>query len=300
MAEGWEVVATIRCVMKHILPKVLYGFCYLQRSDHSQPQVDTRGYRQYNDGWVTSQVSKPAGESMISHSRQTIHMGINFVFSPVPVINRHSHIRFQQGLMDAGVDFKTTSLNQGEILVIRENPSQLNIRVASLDQPPAAQFLVVAPHLGCDVEVFAREVDAVLRAFEATWPSNRRQVLSCDSTFRDLFETSAKHAFQELWEMRLGQSSSSLDVLGRPVLGGGLRFVMPNTSDDPEPMQVEVKIESYLQDTKKLFIETEFKWLAPTPQGAPFDPSGRLKQIDNYVENQVVSFVEGGSSDGGQ
>jgi len=238
--------------------------------------------------------SKSLGESMISHSRQTIHMGINFLFSPVPVINRQSHIRFQQSLIETGVDFKTTSLNQGEIVVNREEPSRLNIRVAALGQPPAAQILIVAPHWGCDVVVFTKEVEAVLRALESTWPSRRRQVLSCDATFRDLYETSAEHAFQELWEMRLGQSESALKVLGRPVLGGGLRFVMPANLDDPEPLQVEVKIESYLQDTKKIFIETQFAWPAPTPRGTPFDPEKRLSMIDRYVENEVVSFLEGG------
>jgi hypothetical protein len=232
-------------------------------------------------------------------SRQTIHMGINYLFNPVPVINRQSHLRFQQGLFDEGIDFKTTSLKEPVITVIREEPSRLEVKIAALGQP-TGQFLVVAPQSGCDVEVFVREVEAILRAFESTWPSRRRQVVTTDATFRDLYETTAEHAFQEIWEMRLGQSAQELERLGQPVLGGGLRFVMPAQSEDSEGSQgqvkqVEVKIESFLRDTKKIFVETQFTWPQPSTPGAPFDPSGRLRQVDSYVENEVVSFLLGGS-----
>jgi hypothetical protein len=109
-----------------------------------------------------------------------------------------------------------------------------------------------------------------------------------------LYETSAEHAFQELWEMRLRQPPDSLAVLGRPVLGGGLRFVMPPQPDDPEPVQIEVKIESFLRDTKKIFVETQFAWPSPMSPGAPF-PVNRLEQVNKYIEESVISFITGGS-----
>jgi len=232
---------------------------------------------------------------MIPHSRQTIHMGINYVFSPVPVINRLSFIRFQQNLMDRGIDFTTTILNEPEIVIIRDKPTRLEIRVVSLSQQPVAQFVVVAPHLGCDLEPFVKEVEAVVEAFDRTWQSAKRQVISCDSTFRDLYETSEDHAFKEIWEVRLGQSANELQPFGRRVLGGGLRFVMPPQPEDPEPVQIEVKVESFLKDTHKLFIETQFTWPSPMQPGEPFDPKARLSQVDNYIEHEVKSFLLGGA-----
>ena len=150
--------------------------------------------------------------------------------------------------------------------------------------------------MGCSLDLLTREAEAAVRAFEATWGKERRQIISSDAAFRDLYETSAEHAFQELWEQRLGQSAQSLAILGRPVLGGGLRFVMPPLPDEVEPLQIEVKIESFLRDTKKLFVETQFAWPAPTSPGAPFDPAGKLKQLDDYIEHVVTSFLVGGTA----
>ncbi|MCL7452448.1 MAG: hypothetical protein M8467_05310 [Anaerolineae bacterium] len=232
---------------------------------------------------------------MLSHTRQQIHMGINYLFSPIPVINRHSLLRFQQNLVNQGIDFGTASLSEPELTVIRDRPNRLEIKIAALGQPPLAQFLVVSPQVGCDVAMFRRDVEAVLRAFESTWESPRRQVISCDATFRDLYETSAEHAFQEIWEVQLGQPAEALMVFGRPVLGGGLRFVMPPQQDDPEPVTIEVKIESYLRDTKKLIIETQFTWPSPSQPGMPFEPASRLRQVDDYVETQVTEFLMGGA-----
>jgi hypothetical protein len=192
-----------------------------------------------------------------------------------------------------GIDFAKVAFEEREIAVIREIPTRLEIKVATIGPPAVGQLLIVAPHPG-SLDLFAKEVEAIVRAFDSTWPAKKRQIISCDATFRDLFEASAGHAFQELWETRLHQSLDSLAVLGRPVLGGGLRFVLPPLPDEPEPVQIEVKIESLLRDTKKIYVETQFKWPQPMPPEAPLDPSSRLKQIDKYIEGEVLSFIMGG------
>ncbi|MFQ5794963.1 MAG: hypothetical protein ACE5JP_07935 [Candidatus Bipolaricaulia bacterium] len=228
-------------------------------------------------------------------SRQIIYMGINFVMSPMPTIDMQSNLNFQQSLVKQGIDFTKAELKEREIVVVREALARLEIKVAAVSPPSIGQLLIVAPRR--DLTLFAKEAQAIVEAFDSTWPAKNRQVISSDATLRDLYETSAEHAFQELWEMHLGQSRAALSALGRPVLGGGLRFVMPPQPDDSEPVQIEVKIESFLRDTRKIYVETQFKWPQPMPPGTPLDPENRLNQVNDYVKSEVISFIVGGSHD---
>jgi len=231
---------------------------------------------------------------MYPESRQIIHMGINFIVSSMPVLNDQSKLGFQESLHAYGIDFAQVKYGDSEILVRREAPTRLDIKVAAGGGASLGQLLILAPHPGRDLVLFAKEAEATVKAFESTWPAEKRQLISCDATFRDLFETTSEHAFKELWEERLGQSSDVLAVLGRPVLGGGLRFVMPPQPNEPEPVQIEVKIESFLKNTRKIYVETQFKWPQPKAPGEPLNPTSRLKQVDEYIETEILSFMTGG------
>jgi hypothetical protein len=203
-------------------------------------------------------------------------------------------LRFQQSLATSGIDFSHVELKEREIVIIREASPRLEIKIAALPGAPLGQLLIVSPDPRCDVRLFAKDVEAIIQALEATWTIPNRQIISSDVTIRDLYESSSEHAFQELWEGRLKQPPDSLARLGRPVLGGGLRFVMPPVSDEPDPHQIEVKIESFLRDSKKVFVETQFTWTVPAFPSAPWDAQKRLEQVDRYVEDQVETFIVGG------
>lgn len=234
---------------------------------------------------------------MNQNSRQTIHMGINFVFSPMVSISRSSYIDFQKALLSECIELNATNLKEEqEIFIKRDKPSNLEVRVMAPNPPAIGQLLIVSPQPSHDLTMFIQEVEAICAAFDKTWPkpAKNRQIIGSDVTLRVLFETGKKHAFQEIWEERLKQSEESLHALGRPVLGGGLRFVMPPIPSDAPPVEIEVKIESFLRDTKKIFVETQFKWPAPTEPGKSFDPRTRLEKVNNYLETEVVSFIQGG------
>ncbi len=231
---------------------------------------------------------------MKPESRLTIHAGANFILVPMPpVIDKQSRLRFQELLEDVNIPITHASYGEKEISLKRENPYPLEIRVI-LVGPQIGQLLIVAPELGGrSIGGVGKEAEDVVRAFTETWAFPQRQILSCDATIRDLYDTTRDHAFQELWEGRLKQSPEAFQIFGRPVLGGGLRFVMPNVEDGS---QIEVKIESWLRDTSKLFIETQFAWPNPQKPGNPIDPEIRLNQVDNYIQNEVVKFVMEGQS----
>lgn len=225
-------------------------------------------------------------------TRQTIYMGINFIFTPMPGLDRKTLNAFQNALDNAGVEFKNAEqTNERQITVTRETPTPLNISISAI--PPAlGQLIVISPRQGSTMEMFIKEIEAVINAYGLTWPVPG-QVIHTDATFRDLFESTGLHAFQELWEDRLKQPKQALNPLGRPVLGGGLRLVMPPQPNDPTPTQIEVKIESYLQDSRKFFIETTLAWPQSLPPGVNLNPQLKLKQLDEYIEKSVLVFARG-------
>lgn len=227
-------------------------------------------------------------------TRDNIHVGINFIVNPTPTIDPQSYIGFQQSLTEQRIHF-SRSEREPSIVVIREKPAPLEVKVGTVSGSPLGQLLIVAPYPGCDFTLFGVDAESVVEAFETTWPSEKRQIISCDATFRDLYLTSSEHAFRELWETLLKQPPQMLAGLGRPVLGGGLRFVMPPQPGDSEPVQVELKIESFLRDTQKVFVETQFKWPQPLPPGTPLDPRNRLIQVNEYIESKVIPFITGES-----
>jgi len=210
---------------------------------------------------------------------------------PAPVVTKLQSLAFQQAVITNGLDFTKVDNPQHRITLTREQPSPLQISVVGDNQ--VGQLLVVAPNPQGSHELFIQEAEAALTAFQSVWSDPGRQVIKSDATIRCLYETTSQHAFQELWETRLGQEGQSLKAFERPIRGGGLRFVMDALPGDTQPAQVEVKIESFLRDTSKIFVETQFTWPKPTEPGEHFDVRGRLQQMTEYINNQVAAFLTG-------
>ena len=233
---------------------------------------------------------------MKKYSEQLIHIGINFLTLPGVTISNQSCLQFQQQINLCGLEFSKVEKNPDntQIAIVRESPSPLRIFV-SVQQPPVAQLTIIAPYPKTTIELFIYEVEAVLSAYEATWPAESRKMVHSDGAIRELLEASGEftHAFQELWERRLNQSADSLKIFGKPIRGGGLRFVLDPLQTDTDPVQIEVKIESYLQDTKKIFVETIFNWFAETG----IDPNERINSMDKFVKDHVYKFILGETND---
>lgn len=220
-----------------------------------------------------------------------IHAGINFIFSPAPDTSQRKGLDLQRALIENGVDVAEAKYPNSDIVVLCKHPVIAEIKMAQVG-PNVGQFLIVASHHPGSVNIFGQQAASIVRAFRDTWPdiAKNLQLVTCDTTLRFLYETEAEHAFGELWETRLGQSPRALHSLGS-VLGGGLRFVIPPMSSQQDPHMTEVKIESFLQDTSKLFVETLFKW-EPISQNNSLDPERRLRDVNEYIENQVAEFMD--------
>lgn len=225
-------------------------------------------------------------------SRKFIHMGINYIFPTVPVIDKRHLIDFQSSLVDRGIEYTSATEKEHQIEVVRQPQAPLQVTVAALQPQPLGQLLVLAsPARERRLQDFIADAESVVDAFEATWPATRRELIKCDAALRVLYQTDAGHAFQELWEQWLGQPPLSPETFGRPVLGGGLRFVVPEAEDELDLPQIEIKIESYLRNARLIFVETQFVWPQPKLQGTGFDVASRMQLLNNYERQQVQGFV---------
>lgn len=220
-----------------------------------------------------------------------IHAGINFIFLPQAPVGSRKGIEFQAALLEQGIDIAKTQTGQDTLVLATVEPTEVVIQVTELDAN-IGQLLIVGSGRPGSVDLFGQQVEAIMKAYEIAFPTQKRQLISSDVTLRFLYETHTDHAFRELWERRLGQSRESLSTLGGPILGGGLRFVVPHQIETAEPCLVEVKIESFLGDTSKLYVETIFKWdLKGTPDTA-VNAGQRLASVDRFVEENVGAFMD--------
>jgi len=228
---------------------------------------------------------------MKTQSRVIVHAGINFISIPVPLVVPQTLLAFQQAVMTHGLEYNRVEAPKNTISLLRDAPYPLQITV-SAHESQVGQLLILTPQPKGSLDLFIQEAEAAIQAYESVWIVPNRQIVHADATIRQLYETTSQHAFQELWENRLGQSSQALSAFGRPIRGGGLRFVMEPVAEDL-PAQIEVKIESFLLDTTKIFVETQFTWPALSTPQSSFNARERIEKMNSYIETNVQSFISG-------
>lgn len=223
----------------------------------------------------------------------SIYFGVNWLFAPSPNLDGPHLRRFQNVLGEKGVEFThTDASNQGMGVFARVQNSPIEVRVAAQSGAPVGQFTIIAANPGRTLEDFQEEAEVLCAAFAAVWDGSF-QVVARDCTIRHLYSVDNPHAFQYLWVTRFGQDESDLGMLGRPVLGGGLRLVMPPTEGEDDPKQVEVKIESFLPDSRKLYVDVQMAWPKPAAPNAPMAPRALLAAVHEYATTEVVNFIKG-------
>lgn len=227
---------------------------------------------------------------MLSETRTSLHYGINFVVAPAPMLEQQRFLRFQQELAIKNVEFQHSEQRkrQGFTLIAAE-PQPLEVKILEVG-PQVGQLLVLSPNPRVQLNAFIEYAEIICETFRLVW-REAVQILTHDVTIRHLYQSEGDHAFKYLWEKRLGQHEKGLSSLGRPVLGGGLRLVMPPPEGETDGTQVEVKIESFLRDSKMLFIETQFVWPRPVSIDVGFKPRVLLEQVERFATNEVVNFV---------
>lgn len=228
---------------------------------------------------------------MKTSNRKIIHLGINFLTIPRPIISQQTVLSFQQAIINNGLEYSRVDQIPEKLSIIRNSPSPLEISVISSNQP-LGQIIVIAPEPKTPLDLFMKEACAAIASFNNVWGDPNRKIIGGDSTLRELIETTSQHAFQELWESRLGQQAKSLAVFNRPIRGGGLRFVLDPEPNAQQSSQMEVKVESYLKDSTKIFVEVQSGWHYQNPQ-SDFDVEDKLGEVESFLEKKVHKFLSG-------
>lgn len=231
-------------------------------------------------------------EGLNRESKQSIYFSVSYILAHEWPSNAVERLDFQKALAEQQLDFPQTYVGVRDFRLTRKEPSPLQVKTASLG-PRVSNITISAERPTYSLDLFCKEADAVCDAYKETWLKGGCQILQCAATIRHLYSC-GNHAFKYLWEGRLGQKPEDFHYLGkRPVLGGGLRLVMPPIKEPSEPVQIEIKIESFFQESKKMFIETVFVWPQPRllPKDKKFDPEFRLKKVEKYAISKVYDFV---------
>jgi hypothetical protein len=227
------------------------------------------------------------------NSKTTSHFSLQYLLAGPWRPERAKTVDFQKSLLDNGLDFSQTNLNANAFTLTRQQPSALQVKLES-PGPQVMTIQVLAQDPQYDLELFCRDGQAACDSFQQTWPGEHYQVLKATAKVHHLYSLQS-HAFKYLWEKRLGQAPSDFQILGkRPVAGGGLRLLMPPHSvDGVEPVSIEVRIESFLRETNKLFIETVFTWPKPSiiNKDQRFNPEELMNSVEAFAANEVWDFV---------
>jgi len=224
-------------------------------------------------------------------SRRSHHFGINYVVAKAWTQDFKKILDFEKALLENKIENLTRNINKTFLELARKEESHLRIRIASLG-PDVSNVLVTSSKPTSDLNFFIEEAEAIYDAYRKTWIENKLcQIVRCDATIRHLYSCT-EHAFKYLWETRLGQKENDFKYLGgRPILGGGLRLVLPAIQvSDPV---IEIKIESFFEAIQEMFIETQFVWPQPRLLKATekFDPGLRLTSVEQYAVKEVCDFI---------
>lgn len=227
---------------------------------------------------------------MNKQNRVLLHAGVNFVIAPAAEYNKADSLRFQAQLESQGVETSNVVYAPNQISIIKQSQkSSREIRLVNAG-PQVSQLLIILNQPEFSTELVEEEMDRVLALHNNIWPSTGKQLLACDATIRSLYDSSMANAFQEIWEHKLVQPAATLAVFGRQIQGGGLRFVMPPS--DPNDAVVELKLESYLSDPKKIYVDVQFIWKTPIVINNALSASTRIQAVESFISDNVLNFFD--------
>lgn len=231
-------------------------------------------------------------EGFNRESRQSIYFEITYVVANEFPADPMERLDFQKSLAQKQLDFPQTSGGSHAFALIRTEQSPLQVKMSLLG-PRVSNLSISSKRPVHSLDLFCKEAEAVCDAYSQTWLKQQTQILQCNARIQHLYSCQG-HAFKYLWEQRLGQDPKDFYYLGKkPVLGGGLRLVMPPTKQDAEPVQIDIRIESFFPELGKMFIETSLVWPKPRllAKNDGFDPEPRLKQTEKYAITEVCDFL---------
>jgi len=232
-------------------------------------------------------------EQLNPETRTSVYYGITFVLARGWIAEKSKTVEFQKSLIDNGLDFSQTNIRGNSFVLTRSGPANLTLKLESAAQQVSSIHIASQNSQG-DLEMFIQEAEGVVRAYQESWPAQQYQLIRSVAKIQHLY-SSQDHSFKYLWEQRLGQSPKDFESFGkRPVAGGGIRLILPPYADEgKEPNSIEIRIESFMQEPRKILVETASVWPKPVviKSGDNFNCAGILRAVQEYATDQVWTFL---------
>ena len=83
--------------------------------------------------------------------------------------------------------------------------------------------------------------------------------------------------------------SVNLGAFEKQPVGVGIRLVFP--AEKETPVEYEVKVESFIRDPSRLFLQTHARFLRPLPTNDAKPAVGCLRQTKEFLEDRVFPFL---------
>ena len=139
------------------------------------------------------------------------------------------------------------------------------------------------------LDVFLDNVKLVMECVSSVF--NPRLIVASGAMIRLTAETEGSDA-RIFLANRCLHLEDRLGPLGRPFHAVGLKILLPPLPGAEKPnWQVEVKVESLVEDFRQLFIEVDAKWVSPVAWNLE-DVVKRFKTAHSFAMNQVIQFLE--------
>lgn len=228
---------------------------------------------------------------MLKNSERVIHLGLNYIIAPKKPMTVDDTLEFQKELSMVGLNAENTTKKEGGIGIKALYEGTVVVVETFMNSPNTGQLLILMPE-NPNSTLFPQIAEAVGDIYLKIFKDPKPQVFPArDGCIRKLYACSEEypHAFKYIWEKMLGKKELDLSALGKPIAGGGLRLVMPPSNE--EPIETQVRVEAFLQDTKQIWIEGTMKWLQPEKIGASFQAGKLYKHLNDFIDNNVVNLV---------
>lgn len=224
------------------------------------------------------------------------HVSIDLVIAPFTSFDREASLLFQMHLEKKGIAISQANYDDSRLIVQRLDTNPITIEIGlikALDNNPnhnAGIFSIKTTNPGRTLDLIIHEFEEIFNVFLEFWNSKENRVLLNSRVINQYLCTlETEHSFREIWKTWLKQDEKKLQDFGMPILGGGMRFVMPQTASDPLK---EFKFETYFQETNKLFIEVIFSRTIPQNITGQINLGDMINKIDNYVAKEVTNFLK--------
>lgn len=89
-----------------------------------------------------------------------------------------------------------------------------------------------------------------------------------------------------------GLQDNKLKLFGRPIHGFGIRLVMPSIKS--EQNEYNIRVESFLKDTKQIFLENQARFIAPIQLQKKYLDliENEVNKTYEFLKNNIIGFLE--------